>query len=181
MEKPFTWLVTGAAGFIGSNFSRYVLERGDNVVALDNLSSGQRTAIDLLECVGGSRFCFIEGDIRDSSTFTQAAAGCDFTVHLAALVSVQKSLADPEQTNAINVEGFLKVFEASLNCGVERFIYASSSAVYGDVSTDQIPLKETTPLNPLSPYARSKLANEQAARVLAIKHPSMQSIGLRFF
>ena len=180
-KKPCTWLITGAAGFIGSNFSRYVLERGDRVVALDNLSSGQRTTIDRLELYGGSRFRFIKGDIRDAEAVNQAAAGCHFTVHLAALVSVQQSLADPELTISINVEGFLKVYEASVTCGVERFVYASSSAVYGDATADQMPIKETTPLNPLSPYASSKLANEQDARELAIRHPGMKSVGLRFF
>jgi len=173
------WLVTGAAGFIGSNFCRYLMERGERVVGCDNFFSGKRANIDRLEARFGERFAFAEGSILDRPFMDRVASGCDAVVHLAAQVSVQRSLDDPEETHAINGTGFLNVFLAAAKAGASRLVYASSCAVYGD--SDALPLAETAPPRPMSPYAATKLANEHYAAGAALVAPGMTSIGLRFF
>jgi len=173
------WLVTGAAGFIGSNLSRYLMERGETVVGCDNFLTGKRANIDRLERRFGDRFTFLEGDILDRGFLDRAAAGCAIVAHLAAQVSVQRSLDDPEETHAINGTGFLNAYRAAANAGARRFVYASSCAVYGD--SEALPLGEETPPRPLSPYAASKLSNEHYAAALALTAPGMVAVGLRFF
>lgn len=173
------WLVTGAAGFIGSNLSRYLIERGETVVGCDNFLTGKRDNVDRLVRRFGDRFTFHEGDILDRAFLDRAVAGCAVVAHLAAQVSVQRSLDDPEETHAINGTGFLNVYRAAAAAGVGRFVYASSCAVYGD--SDALPLGEETPPRPLSPYAASKLANEHYAAALALTAPGMVAVGLRFF
>ncbi|HER25915.1 MAG TPA: NAD-dependent epimerase/dehydratase family protein, partial [Rhodospirillales bacterium] len=150
MESPYQWLVTGAAGFIGSNVCRHLLCQGHRVVGFDNFASGRRENVDRLTSVGDRQFDFVEGDIRDGNTLGRAITDCDFVVHLAALVSVQQSIGDPDLTQEINVGGFNRVYQAALSAGVERFVYASSSAVYGDADMAQMPLQETTSPAPVS-------------------------------
>ncbi len=173
------WLVTGAAGFIGSNLSAHLLEQGFTVVGLDNFSSGRRGNAERLEKHGGGRFRLIEGDIRDSAIVSRAMDRCETVAHLAAMVSVPESFEHIDETNSINIDGFLSVFQAARQGGGKRFIYASSSAVYGD--TVHLPIPETTPAAPLSPYAISKLANEYYASILTEPGNGMKAAGLRFF
>jgi len=178
-SSPQTWFVTGAAGFIGSNLALMLLARGDRVIGFDNLLTGHPENIVRLETEGGSAFRFVKGDILDRPALAAAMAGADRVVHLAAQVSVQRSLDDPMETNAINVEGFLNTFLVSAEKGIGRFIYASSCAVYGD--NPHLPLGEDVAPRPLSPYAASKLINEHYAGSLASRSPDMAVIGLRFF
>lgn len=174
-----TWLVTGAAGFIGSNLCEHLLASGVSVVGLDNFFTGRHQNIERLQKASGERFRFVEGDIRDTDTAYRAATGCDTVVHLAAQVSVQRSIDNPAETNAINVDGFLSVYEAALKQGTRSFIYASSCAVYGD--NPELPLRETSKTAPLSPYAASKLADEMYAEALGRLNPALSVVGLRFF
>lgn len=173
------WLVTGAAGFIGSNLCLHFLEQGLTVIGLDNFASGRRENIERLEKYESGRFRFIEGDIRDSALVSKAVAGCKTVVHLAAMVSVPKSFEQIGETNGINIDGFLTVLEAARGDGVRRFIYASSSAVYGD--TALVPIPETAPAAPLSPYAISKLTNEYYASILTEPGNEIKAVGLRLF
>jgi len=172
-------LVTGAAGFIGSNLSEYLIEQGWDVVGFDNMSTGQQRNVDRLKYAGASRFTFIEGDITDPDAVASAIDGCKHVVHLAAQVSVQRSFDDIKYNDSVNVGGFINVATAAIEANVSRFIYASSCAVYGDNPT--LPLKESDELRPLSPYAVSKLANELYAKVMAAANPGIAILGLRFF
>ena len=175
-----TWLVTGAAGFIGYNLCRFLISHHQSVIGLDDFSSGWRKNIDRLQQTGDKKFIFHEGSITNPNTIKSIFAQSekiDVVVHLAAQVSVQKSILEPETTEAINIKGFSNVLEAACSAGVPRFIYASSSAVYGD--NQNLPLSETEPLAPTSPYAQSKAANEQMASELA--PDATTTIGLRFF
>lgn len=174
-----TWFITGAAGFIGSNLSERLLESGDRVVGLDNFMTGKRENVDRLTGRFGDGFALIEGDIRDQGAVASAARGADVAVHLAAQVSVQRSMDDPQETDAINSGGFLSTVMGIHEAGVKRLIYASSCAVYGD--NENLPLTETEPPAPMSPYAVAKLANELNAAALAPKFPDMKMVGLRFF
>lgn len=174
-----TWLVTGAAGFIGSNLSAHLLEQGATVVGFDNFMTGKHENIARLKALSPEGFHFIEGDILDTTAIARAAVGCHCIAHLAAQVSVQRSIDNMMETNAINVEGFLNTYDAALKAGAGRFVYASSCAVYGD--NPNLPLAENAALAPLSPYAVSKLANEYYAAALAQLHPEMTATGLRFF
>ena len=124
-----TWLVTGAAGFIGCNLSAHLLERGASVVGFDNFMTGKHENIDRLLAGYPEGFSFIKGDILNPNEICEAAAGCENAVHLAAQVSVQRSVDDMVETNAINVDGFLNTYDAALKAGAKRFIYASSCAV----------------------------------------------------
>lgn len=173
------WLVTGAAGFIGCNLSAHIMEGGGSVVGFDNFLTGKREHIARLKAAYPANFRFIEGDILNAGEIRGAAAGCRNIAHLAAQVSVQRSIDDMGETNAINVDGFLNTYEAALKCGAKRFVYASSCAVYGD--NPDLPLRENSATGPLSPYAVSKLTNELYADVLARLHPRMTATGLRFF
>lgn len=178
MEK---WVVTGAAGFIGSNLAEHLLSIGKHVVGVDNFSTGKAHNIQrLLDTLPGenrTRFTFIEGDIRDASLCRTACDGASVVLHHAALVSVPLSLEQPRQTFDINCGGFINILEAARDCGC-RVVYASSSAVYGD--HPELPKKETSPVAPLSPYGLSKLENEQWA-VHYWKHYGVPTIGLRYF
>lgn len=177
--KRRSWLVTGAAGFIGCNVVHTLLSRGDEVVGFDNFFSGERANVDRLEQGHAGRFKFVEGDILDQAALERALDGCAKVVHLAGQVSVARSIDDPEETHAVNGTGFLRTFSAATNSGVESFIYASSCAVYGD--NPVLPLAEDASPRPMSPYAATKLSNEAYAAGLSVMAPNMTSVGLRFF
>jgi UDP-N-acetylglucosamine 4-epimerase len=179
LTNPRVWLVTGAAGFIGSNLVEDLLSLGQTVIGLDNFSTGYRANLDeALAANPGSRFRMIEGDIRDPETCRKACHGVDYVLHHAALGSVPWSISDPIETNAVNVTGFLNVLIAAKESGVERFVYASSSAVYGDCS--EYPQREDRVGSALSPYAASKASNETYAQSFESCY-GLQTIGLRYF
>lgn len=178
-SAPKTWLVTGAAGFIGSNIVEDLLGLGQTVIGLDNFSTGYRENLE--QAVVGhpsGRFRLIVGDIREGAVCRKACEGVHYVLHHAALGSVPWSIADPLETNSVNVNGFLNLLVASKESGVERVVYASSSAVYGD-STDHPQLEEATG-KALSPYAASKAANETYAHAFQTSY-GLQTIGLRYF
>jgi UDP-N-acetylglucosamine 4-epimerase len=173
------WLVTGAAGFIGCNLARFLLERGQRVVGFDNFFSGRRENVDRLERRFGESFSFREGDILDRPAVERAMRDCSAAVHLAAQVSVIRSIGDPGETHAINGTGFVNAYLAAAATGVSSLVYASSCAVYGD--NPALPLSERADPRPLSPYAASKLANEAYAAGMGVTAPHMSVVGLRFF
>ncbi|MCB1856796.1 MAG: SDR family oxidoreductase [Gammaproteobacteria bacterium] len=178
-----TWLVTGVAGFIGSNLLEALLKLNQRVVGLDNFATGHQYNIDQAladaGCGGGSEnFHFIEGDICDTDVCYRACEGVDFVLHQAALGSVPRSIEDPARTNRANIDGFLNMLVASKDRGVRRFVYAASSSTYGD--HPDLPKVEERIGNPLSPYAVTKLVNELYARVFASTY-GMECIGLRYF
>jgi UDP-N-acetylglucosamine/UDP-N-acetylgalactosamine 4-epimerase len=179
---PRTWLVTGVAGFIGSNLLECLLQIGQRVVGLDNFATGHRRNLDSVRNgVGESawkNFRFIEGDIRDLATCRETCAGVDYVLHEAALGSVPRSLEDPLATNGANIDGFLNMLVAARDAGVARFVYAASSSTYGD--HPDLPKVEDKIGRPLSPYAVTKLVNELYADVFARAY-GMKSIGLRYF
>jgi len=181
-DAPRTWLVTGAAGFIGSNILEKLLELDQFVIGLDNFSTGYQANLDeVREIVGPrkwSRASMIEGDIRDAATCEHACAGVDFVLHQAALGSVPRSVADPIRSHESNVTGFLNMLVAARGAGVSRFVYASSSSIYGD--DPGLPKIEERVGEPLSPYAATKVMNEVYAGVFA-KVFGLQCIGLRYF
>jgi UDP-N-acetylglucosamine 4-epimerase len=168
--------VTGAAGFIGSNLCEALLEKGNEVVALDNFATGKKENIKpLLE---HPKFHFIQGDIRNLSDCKKAVEGADYVLHQAALGSVPRSIKDPITSNEVNVNGFLNMLIASRDEGVKRFVYAASSSTYGD--SEALPKVEDAIGKPLSPYAITKYVNELYADVFA-KTYGMETIGLRYF
>jgi UDP-N-acetylglucosamine/UDP-N-acetylgalactosamine 4-epimerase len=169
-------LVTGAAGFIGSNLCEFFLQKGHDVVGLDNFSTG--FSHNIVELEPHPKFLFIEGDIRSPEDCQKAVKGIDVVLHQAALGSVPRSLNDPATTNAVNISGFVNMLEACRNNGVERFIYAASSSTYGDSTT--LPKVEDKIGNPLSPYAVTKYVNELYASVYARSY-GLKTIGLRYF
>ncbi|MGQ9619992.1 MAG: SDR family oxidoreductase [Bacteroidales bacterium] len=169
-------LITGGAGFIGSNLVGSMLEEGNFVVCLDNFSTGKRKNIE--EFLHNSNFRLIEGDIRELSTCIEAVRGIDIVFHQAALGSVPRSIADPVSATDVNVGGFVKMLYASKEAGVKRFIYAASSSTYGD-NTD-LPKVEDKIGNPISPYGVTKFANELFARVFSDVY-GVEVIGLRYF
>jgi len=174
-DKNF--LVTGAAGFIGSHIAEYLLKNGAKKVrVLDNMVNGFQSNLDLLKPYPA--FEFIEGDIRNLETCQQACNNIDYVTHQAALGSVPRSIKDPQTTNDVNVGGFVNILKASVDNNVKRFVYASSSSVYGDEPT--LPKQEGRIGNCLSPYAVSKRVDEMYAQVFAdvFKIPV---IGLRYF
>ncbi len=181
-QRPRTWLVTGAAGFIGSNLVEKLLRYGQTVRGLDNLSTGYLHNIEeVRELVGPeawSRFSFVEGDIRDLATCRELCEGVDIVLHHAALGSVPHSIEDPILANQSNVDGFLNVLVAAREAGVGRVVYAASSATYGDEPT--LPKVEHLIGNPLSPYAVTKYVNELYAKVFHTTY-GLESIGLRYF
>lgn len=180
ISAPKVWVVTGVAGFIGSNLLQELLSLGQTVVGVDNFSTGHRSNLDdaLSGSEGSARFRMVEGDIRDLETCRTACEGADYVLHHAALGSVPWSMDDPLRTNAVNVDGFINMLVAAKDAGVKRFVYASSSAVYGD--TSEYPQIETTLGRPLSPYAASKSINETYALAFQMSY-GLQSIGLRYF
>lgn len=169
-------LITGGAGFIGSNLVEYFLNKGYEVVVLDNLSTGHKKNIENFSDF--DNFKFIEGDIRDLSVCFQAVSGCNYVLHHAALGSVPRSINDPIATNDVNVTGFLNVLLAAKNEKVKRFIYAASSSTYGD--SESLPKIEEVIGRPLSPYAITKYVNELYAEVFS-KTYGIETIGLRYF
>jgi UDP-N-acetylglucosamine 4-epimerase len=181
-QQPATWLVTGSAGFIGSHLLEELLRAGQTVVSLDNFATGHRRNLDEVRVLVGedawARHRFIEGDIRDLATCREAVRGVDFVLHQAALGSVPRSIADPVASNAANVTGFLNILVAAKDEGVKRFVYASSSSVYGD--HPDLPKVEDRIGNPLSPYAVTKLVDEIYARVFASTY-GITTVGLRYF
>lgn len=177
-----TWLVTGAAGFIGSNLLEALLKLDQQVVGLDNFATGHQHNLDevrtLVSPEQWARFRFIRGDIREPADCHNACAGVDYVLHEAALGSVPRSLADPVLTNSANVTGFLNMLVAARDAGVKRFVYAASSSTYGDHPA--LPKVEDAIGRPLSPYAVTKLVNELYAEVFA-RNYGFASIGLRYF
>ena len=169
-------LVTGGAGFIGSNLVEVLLQQDNRVVCLDNFSTGKRTNIaGFLE---HPAFTLIEGDIRDLATCRQAVEGADIVLHQAALGSVPRSIKDPITTNQVNIDGFLNMLVAAKEAGVHRFVYAASSSTYGD--HPGLPKVEDTIGRPLSPYAVTKYVNELYAEVFYRVY-GFATIGLRYF
>jgi UDP-N-acetylglucosamine 4-epimerase len=177
-----TWLVTGAAGFIGSNLVEALLARGQRVVGLDNFSTGHRHNLELVRDAVGARdwrrFRLIEGDIRLLATCREGCAGVDHVLHEAALGSVPRSIDDPITTHASNVTGFLNMLVAARDAGVKRFVYAASSAAYGDHPA--LPKVERVVGRPLSPYGAGKHMNELYADVFGRCY-GLPAIGLRYF
>jgi UDP-N-acetylglucosamine 4-epimerase len=179
---PQTWLVTGVAGFIGSNILEELLRLDQYVIGLDNFSTGYQANLDEVRALVGpekwSRANIIKGDIRDVATCQRACSGVDFVLHQAALGSVPRSVSDPIRSHESNVSGFLNMLVAARDAAVSRFVYASSSSVYGD--DPGLPKIEERVGEPLSPYAATKAMNEVYARVFA-KAFGLQCIGLRYF
>jgi UDP-glucose 4-epimerase len=172
------YLVTGGAGFIGSHIAARLLQDGQQVRVLDNLSTGRRLNLDFLHAIPGNGFEYVEGDIRDVEACRRSCQGVDVVFHQAALASVQRSVENPSDTTAVNVTGTVNVFAAARESGVRRVVAASSSSVYGDSET--LPKHEDMPLAPRSPYAASKAAGEQFARVFALTL-GLETVSLRYF
>jgi len=181
-ERGGKWLVTGVAGFIGSNLAEALLRSGAHVVGLDNFATGRRRNLDelqrLLPEAYGSRFRFIEGDIRDRDACRTAVEGVDHVLHQAALGSVPRSIADPLTSHDVNVTGFLNLLDAARKAEVRRFVYAASSSTYGD--SPELPKREDRIGSPLSPYAATKLFDEIYADIYARSY-GFRATGLRYF
>lgn len=179
---PKTWLVTGVAGFIGSNLLETLLKLNQTVVGLDNFATGHQYNLDevkgLVTTEQWANFRFIEGDIRQFADCQKACAGVDYVLHEAALGSVPRSIADPILTNSANITGFLNMMVAARDAGVASFTYAASSSTYGDHPA--LPKVEENIGNPLSPYAVTKYVNELYADVFARAY-GFKAIGLRYF
>lgn len=176
------WLVTGAAGFIGSNLVEALLRLGQKVTGLDNLSTGYLHNLDQIENLVGpeawKNFTFVEGDIRLLGDCNASCKGVDFVLHEAALGSVSRSIEDPILSNESNITGFVNMLVAARDAGVKRFVYAASSSTYGD--HPKLPKVEDEIGRPLSPYAVTKYVNELYADVFARVY-GVESIGLRYF
>ena len=179
---PKTWLVTGVAGFIGSNLLETLLKLNQTVVGLDNFATGHQHNLDevqsLVTAEQWAKFSFIEGDIRQFADCQKACVGVDYVLHEAALGSVPRSIADPITTNETNISGFLNMLTAARDAGVASFTYAASSSTYGDHPA--LPKVEENIGKPLSPYAVTKYVNELYADVFA-KTYGFKTIGLRYF
>jgi UDP-N-acetylglucosamine/UDP-N-acetylgalactosamine 4-epimerase len=179
---PSRWLITGCAGFIGSNLLETLLKANQEVVGLDNFATGHQRNLDevqqLVSPEQWANFRFINADIRDLSACQQACAGVDYVLHQAALGSVPRSIADPITSNATNISGFLNMLVAARDAGVKRFVYAASSSTYGDHPA--LPKVESVIGKPLSPYAITKYVNELYADVFSGSY-GFHSIGLRYF
>lgn len=169
-------LVTGGAGFIGSNLCEDLLKNNNQVVCLDNFSTGQKN--NIIDFLSNPNFRLIDGDIRQMTDCKRAAVGVDIVLHQAALGSVPRSLVDPINTNENNITGFLNMLVAARDEGVKRFVYAASSSTYGD--SENLPKIEEIIGKPLSPYAVTKYVNELYAHVFGLNY-GMEIIGLRYF
>ncbi|ELA9892974.1 Vi polysaccharide biosynthesis UDP-N-acetylglucosaminuronic acid C-4 epimerase TviC [Vibrio parahaemolyticus] len=182
LQQPKVWLVTGVAGFIGSNLLENLLKLNQAVVGLDNFATGHQHNLDevksLVSEAQWDKFRFIEGDIRDYATCETAVKGVDYVLHQAALGSVPRSIADPVTSNAANITGFLNMLQASKEEGVASFTYAASSSTYGDHPA--LPKVEENIGKPLSPYAVTKYVNEVYASVYARTY-GFKATGLRYF
>jgi UDP-N-acetylglucosamine 4-epimerase len=177
MKDPLkTILITGGAGFIGSNLCEHFLNRGYTVQVLDNFSTGYRHNIN--DYLNHPHFSLIEGDIRNLKDCKKATNGVDYVLHQAALGSVPRSINDPITTNEVNVTGFLNMLVASRDAKIQRFVYAASSSTYGD--SESLPKVEDKIGNPLSPYAITKYVNELYADIFC-KTYGLECIGLRYF
>ena len=180
--NQYIWLITGAAGFIGSNLVESLLNLNQKVVGLDNFATGYQHNLDEVESIvtpqQWKNFTFLEGDIRDLTTCNNACKDVDYVLHQAALGSVPRSLEDPITTNECNITGFLNMLVAARDAKVKRFVYAASSSTYGD--HPDLPKVEDKIGNPLSPYAVTKYVNELYANVFARTY-DFKTIGLRYF
>ena len=181
-DKRSTWLVTGCAGFIGSNLVEALLNLNQNVIGLDNFSTGHVSNIRNIESsVEKSlfkNFTFVDGDICDLTVCKSVSKGVNYILHQAALGSVPRSISDPIMTNQVNISGFLNIMIAARDAGVDGFVYAASSSTYGD--HPNLPKVEDVIGSPLSPYAVTKFVNELYADVF-FKNYNLSSIGLRYF
>lgn len=181
-SQPKTWLITGVAGFIGSNLLETLLKLNQHVIGLDNFATGHQHNLDEVQSLVSpgqwTRFHFRQGDIRNLDQCKQACEGVDYILHQAALGSVPRSIEDPVTTNSTNINGFLNMLVAARDANVKRFVYAASSSTYGD--HPDLPKVEQNIGNPLSPYAVTKYVNELYADVFS-KTYGMESIGLRYF
>jgi UDP-N-acetylglucosamine 4-epimerase len=178
-SRPRRWLVTGAAGFIGSNLVECLLRANQDVTGLDNFATGHQRNLD--EAAAGAdfgRLRLVTADIRDRAVCQAVVDGVDVVLHQAALGSVPRSLADPLASHDTNVTGFINILDAARQAGIEHFVYAASSSTYGD--EPNLPKVEDRIGNPLSPYAATKLANEIYAAVYARSY-GFKAIGLRYF
>lgn len=169
-------LITGGAGFIGSNLCEYFLSKNYQVICLDNFATGHKKNIEQL--LQHDNFTFIEGDIRNYKDCEKAVIGVDYVLHQAALGSVPRSIKDPLTSNEVNVNGFLNMLQVSKEAGVKRFVYAASSSTYGD--SESLPKVEDKIGKPLSPYAITKYVNELYAEIFS-KTYGIETIGLRYF
>ncbi len=180
--RPRRWLVTGVAGFIGSNLLETLLALDQQVTGLDDFSTGRRANLDevrsLVSPERWQRFRLVEGDVATAATCSDAVAGVEVVLHQAALGSVPRSIEEPLRSNDANVTGQLTLLEAARQAGIRRFVYASSSSVYGDSAA--LPKVEPQLGRPLSPYAVTKLVNELYATVYGQLH-GMETVGLRYF
>ena len=181
-SNPKTWLVTGVAGFIGSNLAEELLKLNQKVVSIDNFSTGHRHNLEQIKSSvtneQWNNFTFIEGDIVDFDTCDKVTQGVDVVLHQAALGSVPRSIDNPINSNSSNVTGFLNILTAAKDNGVKRFVYASSSSVYGD--SKELPKVESRTGELLSPYAVTKAVNELYSGVF-YRCYGFESIGLRYF
>lgn len=169
-------VITGGAGFIGSNLCEYFLSKGNHVVCLDNFATGHRHNIEHL--VSNDNFTLIEGDIRNIADCNKAVEGADYVMHQAALGSVPRSINDPITSNDVNVSGFLNMLVASRDAKVKRFVFAASSSTYGD--SKALPKVEDKIGKPLSPYAITKYVNELYAEIFSNTY-GLETVGLRYF
>ncbi len=180
--QPSRWLITGVAGFIGSNLLEHLLKLGQTVVGLDNFLTGYQKNLDMVRDIVGpeawSRFTFIEGDIRDIDTCHAACKGVQHVLHEAALGSVPRSIDDPLLSNSCNITGYLHMLVAARDAGVKSFVYAASSSTYGD--SPELPKVEDKIGSPLSPYAVTKYVDELYADVFNRCY-GFSSVGLRYF
>lgn len=173
IDKIYHWLVTGGAGFIGSHLVRELVRQNQQVTVFDNFSSSSPSSLaDVTD-----KIRMVKGDVRDGAALTHAFEGADFVLHHAALVSVPKSVENPEETSQINIQGTANVLEAARVCGVRRVVFASSSAVYGNGK--DLPYKETAPADCRSPYALSKWDGELLCRKYA--QDGLETVILRYF
>ena len=181
-SSPKVWLITGVAGFIGSNLLEHLLKLDQTIIGLDNFATGHQHNLDEVQSLvteaQWQKFHFIEGDIREYETCISAVKGVDYVLHQAALGSVPRSIEDPIASNSANISGFLNVLQASKEEGVKSFTYAASSSTYGDHPA--LPKVEENIGNPLSPYAVTKYVNELYAGVYARSY-GFKTIGLRYF
>ena len=182
LKNPKTWLITGVAGFIGSNLLEILLQLNQRVVGLDNFSTGRKENLSEVQLSVSkkqwSKFNFIKGDIANFKTCQMACKNIDYVLHQAALGSVPRSIKYPIKTNKSNISGFLNILQAAKEADVENFVYAASSSTYGDHT--KLPKREHIIGKPLSPYAVTKYVNELYADVYK-KSYNFNSIGLRYF